>query len=209
MWNVFIFLVALLARLLRAACKSRDELVLENLALRQQVTALKLGRHRAKLHDADRAFWIALRKSWANWASRLLIVKPETVVDWQRRRFRRHWTRISPQGRRSGRSRVKALHAEPSRTAYRCPWQNPVAERWIGSLHREVLDHVVVLGQQHLIRLVNSYIRYYHEDRCHLGLGRDTPDRRLVTPRPSTHAKVVALPRVGGLHHRYVWRAGA
>jgi len=71
MWNVFIFLVTLLVRLLRAACKSRDELMLENLALRQQVAALRLGRHRAKLHDADRAFWVALRKTWANWASRL------------------------------------------------------------------------------------------------------------------------------------------
>jgi hypothetical protein len=86
------------------------------------------------------------------------------------------------------------------------PWQNPVAERWIGSLRRELLDHVVVLGEQHLRRLVNSYIRHHHEDRCHLGLGRDTPGRRPVTPRPAPQAKVVALPRVGGLHHRYVWR---
>jgi len=84
MWQAFIFLLTLLVRLLRATCKSRDELVLENLALRQQVTALKLGRHRPKLNDADRAFWIALRKTWANWTSRLVIVKPETVVDWQR-----------------------------------------------------------------------------------------------------------------------------
>jgi putative transposase len=107
MWNVFIFLLTLLVRVIRSACKSRDELMLENLALRQQVTALKLGKHKPKLHDADRAFWIALRKSWANWASRLVIVKPETVVDWQRRRFRCHWTRISQQGSRPGRPRVE------------------------------------------------------------------------------------------------------
>ena len=80
MWRAFIFLITLQVRVLRAACKSRDELVLENLALRQQVTALKLGRHRPKLHDADRAFWVALRKSWSNWAARLVIVKPETVA---------------------------------------------------------------------------------------------------------------------------------
>ena len=104
---------------------------------------------------------------------------------------------------------VKALGTEPCRTAYRSPWQNPVAERWIGSFRREVLDRVVVLGQPHLIRLTNSYIQYYHEDRCHLGLERDTPEKRPVTPRPSSHAKVVALPRVGGLHHRYVWREAA
>ena len=107
MWHAFIFFLTLLVRLLRAACKSRDELVLENLALRQQVTTLKLGGHKPKLHEADRAFWIALRKSGANWASRLLIVKPETVVDWQHRRFRRRWTRISQQGRRAGRPAVE------------------------------------------------------------------------------------------------------
>jgi hypothetical protein len=108
MWNVLIFLLTLLVRVIRAACKSRDELVLENLALRQQVGALKLGKHKPKLHDCDRAFWVALRKTWADWTSRLLIVKPETVVDWQRRRFRRHWTRISQQGRHPGRPRVEA-----------------------------------------------------------------------------------------------------
>ena len=104
---------------------------------------------------------------------------------------------------------VKTLGAKPSRTAYRCPWQNPVAERWIGTLRRELLDHVVVLGQQHLIRLVNSSIRHHHPDRCHLGLERDTPEGRPVTPNPSAHATVVALPRVGGLHHRYEWREAA
>jgi hypothetical protein len=66
MWHAFVFLLTLLVRLLRAACKSRDELVLENLALRQQVTALTLGRHRPKLHNADRAFWVALYKSWSS-----------------------------------------------------------------------------------------------------------------------------------------------
>ena len=73
-----------------------------------------------------------------------------------------------------------------------------MAERWIGALRRELLDHVVILNQHYLIQLVHSYIRYYHEDRCHLGLARDTPDGRPVTSRPSPHVKVVALPRVGG-----------
>jgi hypothetical protein len=72
-----------------------------------------------------------------------------------------------------------------------------------------LLGHVVVLSRHHLIHLVHSYVRYYHEDRCHSGLERDTPDRRPVTPRPSPRAKVVALDRVGGLHHRYVWREAA
>jgi hypothetical protein len=72
MWHAFVFLLTLLVRLLRAACTSRDELVLENLALRQQVTTLTLGRPRRKLHDVDRAFWVALYKSWSTWASRLI-----------------------------------------------------------------------------------------------------------------------------------------
>ena len=354
MWRAFILFLTVLVQLARAVCKSRDELVLENLALRQQVAALNLGRRKPKLHDADRAFWVALRKSWPRWASRLVVVKPETVLDWQRRRFRRYWTRISKRRGRPGRPAVdaeirdligrmvrenhwgsprilselqklgfvvsestvsryvrrlrdsnpdpdvvrrwvaflrnhkaaiagmdfftvptatmnvlygffvvhhdrrhilhfnatyhptaewvmqqlreafplesaprhlifdrdsifctavvefvKALGVEPNRTAYRSPWQNPVSERWVGTIRRELLDHVVVLSQRHLVALVTSFLRYYHEDRCHLGLARDTPDRRPVTPRPSPRARVVALPRVGGLHHRYVWREAA
>ena len=104
---------------------------------------------------------------------------------------------------------MKAMGTKPTRTAYRCPWQNPVAERWIGSCRRELLDHVVILGERHLLRLLRSYLEYYHEDRSHLGLGKDAPDRRPVTRRPSPTAKVVALPRVGGLHHRYEWREAA
>ena len=89
------------------------------------------------------------------------------------------------------------------------PLMRPIPERWVGSCRRELLEHVVVLGQRHLVRLVRSYINYHHEDRCHLGLAKDTPHKRTVTPRPSCKAKVVALPRVGGLHHRYEWRVAA
>ena len=81
-----------------------------------------------------------------------------------------------------------------------------LAQDGVGSCRRELLEHVVVLGACHLIRLVRAYISYYHEDRCHLGLNKDTPSLRAVTHRPSPTAKVVALPRVGGLHHRYEWR---
>jgi hypothetical protein len=104
---------------------------------------------------------------------------------------------------------VKAMGTRPYRTSYRSPWQNPVAERWIGSCRRELLEHVVILGQRHLVRLMRCYISYYHEDRPHLGLAKDAPNRRSITPRPSLTAKVVALPRVGGLHHRYEWREAA
>ena len=93
---------------------------------------------------------------------------------------------------------VRALGIDPIRTSYRSPWQNGTAERWILSCRRELLKHVVVFGERHLVRLVRLYIRYYHEDRCHLGLDKDTPNERPITPRPSTVAKVVALPKVGG-----------
>ena len=104
---------------------------------------------------------------------------------------------------------VQALGTNPRRIAYRSPWQNPVAERWIGGCRRELLDHVVVLDQRHLVRLVRAYTSYYHDDRCHLGLGKDSPCGREVTPRPSQSAKGAALPRVGGLQRRYVWREAA
>ena len=95
MLRALIFLVSLGARALRAMCRRRADLVIENLALRQQVTALKKERPRPPLEDVDRAFWVALRQSWPAWASRLVIVKAGTVAEWNRVRFRRYWTRIS------------------------------------------------------------------------------------------------------------------
>ena len=85
------------------------------------------------------------------------------------------------------------------------PWQNPYAERLIGSIRRECLDHVVVLSERHLRRVLAAYIAYYHESRTHLGLEKDTPNRRSVQP-PSAGG-IVTIPEVGGLHHRYGRRA--
>ena len=349
MFQILIFIISLGARAIRTMCRRRADLVLENLALRQQVTALKKERRRPPLRDIDRAFWAALCQSWPLWASRLVIVKADTVAQWHRDRFRRYWAKIS-QRRRPGRPRVDTefrqlirtmaqdgwgsprIHAElmklgfdvsestvspylprrpsepdqlkrwmaflrnhkddiaamdlftvptaslrllfgffvikhgrrpivhfnatfnptaswvmqqlreafpyhtalrylifdrdaifspavvkcvrsfgiePIRISYRSPWQNGTAERWILSCRRELLEHVVVFSEPHLVRLMSSYICYYHEDCGHLGLDKDTPNKRPVTPRPSPTAKVVALPRVGGLHHRYEWREAA
>ena len=104
---------------------------------------------------------------------------------------------------------VRSFGTKPVRTAYRCLWQNPVAERQVGTLRRELLDHVVVLGERHLRRLLVSFVAHHHVDRCHLGLDRDSPAGRPASPRPSPTATVVSLPRVGGLHHRYEWRDAA
>jgi putative transposase len=100
---------------------------------------------------------------------------------------------------------VKSFGTKPTRTSYRSPWQNGVAERWVGSVRREVLDHVVAFGEHHLRRLLrdyDNYVAYYHDDRTHLGLGKATPTGRIAEQRPFGEAEVVALPRVGGLHHR-------
>ena len=348
MLHDLVFLVSLGARAIRAMCRRRADLVIENLALRQQVTALKQERPGPALDETDRAFWVALRSSWPAWASRLVIVNADTVARWHRERFRRYWAKLSRR-RNPGRPRIdteirrlirlmaqdgwgaprihaeltklgfiisektvsrymprlpaepdqvkrwvaflhhkddiaamdlftvptaslrllygffviehgrrhivhfnatfhptsawvmqqlreafpydtaprylvldrdsifspavvefiRAMRTKPVRISYRSPWQNGTAERWIGNCRREMLEHVVILSERHLVRLVRLYISYYHEDRCHLGLDKATPDERPVTPRPSPAAKVVALPRVGGLHHRYEWREAA
>ncbi len=294
-----------------------------------KLTLLKKERPRPPLEDVDRAFWVALRQSWPAWASRLVIVKADTVARWNRDRFRRYWAKIS-QRRQPGRPRVDAeirqlirtmaqdgwgaprIHAEltklgfvvseitvsrylprrpvepdqvkrwiaflrnhkddiaamdlftvptvslrllygffiiehgrrrilhfnatfhptaawviqqlrdafpydsapkylifdrdsifsaavvefikamgtkPVRISYRSPWQNGTAERWIVSCRRELLEHVVIFGERHLVRLVRDYLRYYHEDRCHLGLNKDTPYQETSHAATITHGK--------------------
>jgi putative transposase len=98
-------------------------------------------------------------------------------------------------------ARIDALGIEQVKCAPRSPWQNGYAERWVGTLRRELLDHVVVLGERHLQRLVRQHVAYYNEDRPHMALQRDSPVARAIEP-PSA-GKIVALQRVGGLHHRY------
>ena len=99
------------------------------------------------------------------------------------------------------RERVKHMGIEEVVIAYRSPWQSPFAERLIGSIRRECLDHVVVLNEQHLRRILRSYLVYYHESRTHLSLDRNSPVPREI--EPPERAKVIAIPQVGGLHHRY------
>ena len=95
MFRIVIFLVSLGTRGFRAFCRRGADLVIENLVLRQQVTALKKERPRPTLGDTDGAFWAALREVWPGWASRLVLVQTDTVARWNRDRFRRHWAEIS------------------------------------------------------------------------------------------------------------------
>jgi transposase InsO family protein len=335
----------LLLDVVRAAFRRRSDLVLENLALRQQVAVLTDSGRRPRITTVDRWFWIALRRCWSRWTEVLVFVKPETVVRWHRAGFRRYWTWLSQRGRR-GRppiaadlralirrmatenpgwgapkihgellmlgfhisertvsrylprrrcqpdagtrwltflrnhrdaiagmdffvvptvtfrvvyawfaiehARRRILHfdvtdqptaewviqqlretfgfdivtrdlifdrdsifsaqvvatvrsfgIEPTRTAYRSPWQNGIAERWVGSVRRELLDHVVVFSEAHLRRLLRDYASYYHDDRTHLGLGKQTPASRQAVEQRSLPVAVVAHPRLSGLHHHY------
>ncbi len=84
----------------------------------------------------------------------------------------------------------------------RSPRRNGIAERWVGSVRRDLLDHVIVLNQRHLRRLLQEYVRYYDQDRTHLGLGKETPDCRSAISLLSDR-KIISIPRLGGLHHRY------
>ena len=100
-------------------------------------------------------------------------------------------------------SAVRDMGSEPTRTTFRSPWQNGVAERGVGSCRRDLLDHVIVLNERHLKRLMSSYVLYYHEDRTHLGLAKDTPAGRATKIRSAGGSKIQSFPKLGGLHHRY------
>jgi putative transposase len=104
---------------------------------------------------------------------------------------------------------LKATGLEPKRTSPESPWQNAIAERWVGGCRRELLDHVIPLNEQHLRRLVRDYVSYFHQDRIHDSLGKDTPNCRPIQNKPYPEATVLSSARLGGLHHRYSWREAA
>ena len=103
------------------------------------------------------------------------------------------------------RQRVKGMQIREVLTAARSPWQNLFAERLIGSVRRECLNHVLVLNPTHLRRILTRYFAYYHRARTHLALEKDAADVRPIE-WPGVGA-VVQPPEVGGLHHRYTRRA--
>jgi transposase InsO family protein len=98
---------------------------------------------------------------------------------------------------------IKSFSIQPKRTSFRSPWQNGVAERRVGSRRRDLLDHVIVLNERHLKRLMSEYVHYYHDDRTHLGLAKGTPGGRKAGKKSATGCLVTSMPRLGGLHHRY------
>ncbi len=101
--------------------------------------------------------------------------------------------------------RVKAMGIEEVITAPRSPWQNPFAERLLGTVRRDCLNHVIVLGETHLRRTLTRYLRYYHNFRTHLSLEKDAPTPRAI--QDANLGPVIEVPEVGGLHHHYQRRA--
>jgi transposase InsO family protein len=336
-------LVALSASV-RAGFRTRAALHLEVLALRHQLAVYQRRHQRVRTKIADRFLWALLSRTWTNWRGVLVFVQPSTVIAWQRRRFRDHWTRLSRARRgrpalakevrdlirkmsrgspgwgsprivgelaklgihvakatvekymvRSRKpssptwraflenhvkdlvsvdffvvptvtfrllfvflvlaharrrivhfnitehptaqwtaqqiseafpweaaprflvqdrdrvygpafkDRVKSMGVEEVLTAPRSPWQNPFAERLIGTIRRECLDHVVVLDERHLRRLLGDYLGHYHRWRCHRSLAMDCPE-----PRPNQGPEdgdVVEVEEAGGLYRHYERRA--
>ncbi len=103
---------------------------------------------------------------------------------------------------------VREFELKPKQTNYRSPWQNGKAERWIKSLRNDVLDHIIPLNREHLLRVMSEYVEYYHKERIHDALEKDAPISRPVQKR-FINAKITAIPKLGGLHHRYEWTRAA
>jgi len=98
---------------------------------------------------------------------------------------------------------VKAMCIEEVRTASTSPWQNPYCERVIGSIRREYLDRVIILGEKHLCRIMKDYLEYYHQSRPHLALDQNCPTPRVI--ESPSEGEVISIPKVGGLHRLYTW----
>jgi putative transposase len=328
-------------RFVRLLLSGHQAVAIENAALRLQLAAFRRKRKQPVLASFDRLFWVGLSRFWRGWRGPLLYAQADTVVRWQRERFRKFWARLSRVDRRrrgrpataveirrliermvaanplwraprlhgelkmlgirisertvsrilrtlrrppsptwktflhhhigqlvsidfftvptinmkvlfvflvlehsrrqvlhfnvtehptagwrsqqiveafadrdapqylmrdrdsiygnDGRLRIAALGIEEVLTAPRSPWQNPYAERLIGSIRRDCLNHFVILNARHLKRTLTSYFGYYHGSRTHLGLDKQCPFPRQV----SSTGRIIAIPQLGGLHHRY------
>ena len=99
---------------------------------------------------------------------------------------------------------LKACGVEEVRTAYRSPWQNPFVERFFGTLRRELLNHIIPFNDRHLYRLIEEFVEeYYHSERPHQGLDGDTPVPYCPQAPPASSTKLVSIPILCGLHHKY------
>jgi integrase-like protein len=200
--------------------KSRRRLEAENLFLRHQLNiALRRAPPRLRLYGSDRALLVWMTRIWPGLLDISRVVKPETILRWHRSGFKAFWRWKSRN--RAGRpkvdrelrdlirrdaayghvftSRLRAMGIRDRPISPRSPWQNGYAERLIGTVRREFLDWMLIFGEAHLRRILSMYAIYYNESRTHLSLHKDAPLHRAIQ-RSGT---VVAVPVLGGLHHRY------
>ncbi len=151
-----LFIIVL--KVIRILFKSKDDLITENLALRQQLAACKAKKVKPTLSDIDRSFWIALRQAWSNWKNTLIIVKPETVVDWQRRRFKKYWWEKSSRNRRPGRRRTaQEIVLLIRQMAIENNWGAP-----------RIYSELLMLGYKNVKeRTVSRYLRIFRSEHSH------------------------------------------
>ena len=192
--------------------RSRAALELENLALRHQIGVLqRSARKRPRLTPVDRLLYVFL--VMAHDRRRILHcnVTAHPTAEWTGQQLREAFPFEQPpryllrdrdaifgdafQGQ------VRDMGIQEVLCTPRSPWQRAYLERVIGSIRRECLDHVIVFDESSLRRILRSYLDYYHRSRTHLSLGKDSPEPRSI--QPEQMGRVVALPQVGGLHHRY------
>jgi putative transposase len=98
---------------------------------------------------------------------------------------------------------VKGGSIEVLKTPYRAPKANAVCERFLGSVRRECLDHILVLGERHLHRVIKEYVEYFNRARSHQGIGQRIPKRLNSVPEKLGKAKIIAFPVLNELHHDY------
>ena len=176
-----IALLCFVLNVLVSPFKSKNRLEAENAALRHQVVVLRriVVHMRVRLTNSDRIFFIQLYRWFPSVLKVITVIRPETLVRWHRAGF-------------------MGIRDKP--IAPGSPWQNGFAERLIGSIPRECLDHFVVWGEAHLRRILQSYIRYYNNIRTHRSLDKDAPVSRPVQRNGSINSYAV----LGGLHHQYL-----
>jgi len=182
--------LSLIIGTIRSAVRGRNDLILENLLLRQQLQVALRPRRRLSLQPRDRLFWGLVRRIVPDWRHYLLYVRPE-IHD-----------RDGVYGADFD-ARMARLGIRGIRTPVMAPRANAVAERMAGTFRLECLDHLIVLNEQQLRSLLSEFVTYYNRYRPHRSLALKTPevmDRRQA-------GKLVCRPILGGLHHSYEWAA--
>src|SRR6266576_2989397 len=199
-------LISFLLNVVASLFKSKSRLEAENAALRHQLIVLQRKvRGRVLFTDSDRLFIVRLFRRELVWIN----VTPHPTAEWVAQQITEAfpWSEaprylIRDQDGIYGAAvmrRLRAMGIRDKPIAPDSPWQNGFAERLIGSIRRECVDHLVVLGEAHLRRILTKYAIYYNELRTHRSLNKDAPIRRAI----QLVGRIVSAPVLGGLHHHY------